>query len=155
MLSSQREGGKRQFPVALGSRERRPDLDVCDSRVSRSRYAAAGKPLQCSARLHQAFHQHLDTNLGQRQPARTRWDFPGFVFATDMSHQTQISYSEESFSPGVLKGAQDRPIRHVWQIQAVTTLAAFIQLRPLKLQSGFFPPSRVEVAVPVNQAEAL
>lgn len=59
--------------------------------------------------------------------------------ACPIKHRSTVNRTSDAVSAQVSFGefclSLASAIPHVWQAQAVTTLAAFIQLRPLKLQS--------------------
>lgn len=86
--------------------------------------AAAGKPRQCSARLHQAFHQHSETNLGHNVLCGTDGIFRN-IFLGSICRRHAQSNAEQLLSSWDSIGLLIRgdSASAVTQAQAVTTLA--------------------------------
>lgn len=140
--------GKR-LPVFLQNREKSPNWMCLTARsVGRGRLLLVS-PYSAVPGFIRPFTS-TQTNLGQNVLRGTDgifWNsFLGSV-AAGMPNQTQIhlflkqgfSRTSDTVSAQVCFGefcfSLASAIPHVWQAQTVTTLAAFIQLRPLKLQS--------------------
>ncbi len=156
-----RKRGKR-FPVLLQKREKSPNcICLTAGSVGRGRLLLVS-PYSAVPGFIRPF-----TNTRRQTWAKTscveQMGYSGTFFLaphTGMPNQTQINFLKRgfrySFSPGTLWGIlllSSLSYPHVWSAQAVTALTAFIQLRPLKLQStqSVFPLHATSPTGPVTR----